>query len=265
MVRHNIISGRDLSEDTILYRILTLPTLLILLECNRLDLRRICEWEDPGEVWVKHWFGKEDWTTVLDENGLTKAEAYNFYGLCLTRLKDSDALWRIYSPDKQSVCIATTVGRIKKLLETQQQSIEGCIGNVIYNPKVLDNHLLSQLFTGEVYSKEIKELGKFAQALIKRESFQHEAETRLIICDEKHSNIDEVSRKQKSFLSIKVEDVGMLISEMIVDPRAEEWYYQLIKAIGEKSGITVTRSQLYTPEYDRFNVSVDVKVKTRKL
>ena len=72
MVRNNIIIGRDLSEDTVLYRIVTLPTLLILLECNRLDLRRICEWEDPGEVWVKSWFSKDDWTTVLDENGLTK-------------------------------------------------------------------------------------------------------------------------------------------------------------------------------------------------
>ena len=163
------------------------------------------------------------------------------------------------------MCIATSIGRIKKVIENQQESIEGCIGNVIYNPQVLDNHLLSQLFTGEVCSKEIKELGKFAQALVIRESFQHEAETRLIICDETHSNIDEVSRKQKSFLSIKVEDVGILISEMIVDPRAEEWYYQLIKAIGEKSGIAVSRSQLYTSEYDRFKVSVDVKVETRKL
>lgn len=247
---NNLIVGENLHDETKLYRIMTLPAFLNLMEVDKLDLRRICEWDDPYEVWTKSWFPEKDWSE--------KRDTYNFYGFCMTRCIDSDALWRIYSPDKQGICISTTVGRIKSFLQQIDMPIECCIADIIYNPLEAEKFILGKIYGQNTVGNKLNQFGPFLQALIKRKAFIHEQETRLIIWDKENNNTEPLNHNQKSFLSIKNNNAIHLIDEIILDPSAEAWYVNLLQDLCSKHHIKVSKSNLYTPEYDRLKISVQV-------
>lgn len=68
-------------------------------------LTNIEKWEDPLETALLK-------ASVIDENGkLIKplsSPGKDIYGQCLSKERDSDAWWHIFSPNKEGVTISTT-------------------------------------------------------------------------------------------------------------------------------------------------------------
>ena len=227
--------------DTTLYRVMTLPTLIALLECNNFELRRICEWEDPYEVYCKL-LNSEAWESD-DGTGrsVTNKQSYNFYGMCFSE-RETDALWRIYSGNKQSICIVTNPDLVKNTLIDINPDTKGFIGKVIYDTKRWDSYEFNRNFN--IIDEELHKLIPYSHCLIKRDEFSHENEVRLIVWDKEYTNVDK-NYVQKSFLSIKNQTIKNIIKEVLLDPRVEDWYVDIISEYLKKYGIICKKSALY--------------------
>lgn len=125
-------------------------------------------WEDPLE---KAYFSEYIiQNSKLDKSGnnqdggnlkyiLEYIVSLNTYALCWTRLEESDALWRIYSDNNQSVRIAVE--------ESSLNGISGCVLNQVqYKNLPEDENLLDYSY--------------YDLISMKRKAFKHEEEIRLI-------------------------------------------------------------------------------------
>ena len=104
------------SKEEYVYRFLPLRYFLQLLDNRSLFFPRVSTWEDPYELFLfKQRF--------IDKKGMpinVFSQSENIFGQCWTTQRDSDALWRIYSPSLMSVRIKTTISRIKSFIEQNQ-------------------------------------------------------------------------------------------------------------------------------------------------
>jgi hypothetical protein len=102
----------------------------------------------------------------------------NFYGQCWTELKESDAIWRIYSPDKNGVKVKTTIGKLLKSLVKATSNGECFIGRVSYlKDASLKNKLEDKLW---LLDEAALPRGRANTLLFKRTEFSHENEVRLL-------------------------------------------------------------------------------------
>uniref|UniRef100_UPI002F423519 hypothetical protein n=1 Tax=Vallitalea guaymasensis TaxID=1185412 RepID=UPI002F423519 len=96
---------------------------------------------------------------------------------------------------------------------------------------------------------DIKNLQNYEPYLLKRDSFKHENEVRLLI------DYKDIKEKDKGihekYYNLKL-DVNKLLDEVIVDPRAEDWFYSMVKSYCKKNGINnVTKSKLYEDNFEK--------------
>jgi len=79
-------------------------------------------WDDPFENFILKGLGRLS-------NGMTVSLGMRdfLYGQCWTLHRESDAMWRIYSPDKNGVKVRTT---IKKLFESLYNAIPSRLRDV---------------------------------------------------------------------------------------------------------------------------------------
>lgn len=94
----------NINENDSLYRYISLAQFLSLVENEELLLKKITLWEDTWEGLDKQIPRRKD-DGGLEYPHTTLADSV--VGQCWTYEKDSDAMWRIYSPDKQGVMIET--------------------------------------------------------------------------------------------------------------------------------------------------------------
>jgi hypothetical protein len=162
-----------------------------------------------------------------------------FYGQCWSMLKESDAMWRIYSPDKNGVKVRTTVGKLFDSLCGAQEKVEGeCfIGKVSYKKDV---ELRKRLQNREWLSQEIiNSTSQATSLLFKRVEFEHEAEIRLLYLSPFPAT-DNLFRYSLNPLEI--------FDEIQFDPRLSNGVYQAYKYyLEEKIGFhnPITQSELY--------------------
>jgi len=218
-----------LDADTPIYRFLSFPALMTMLEKSTMPLRKVTEWEDVWELPMRHLAG------IKDEDLEEKLKGYKVYGISWTRLLDSDALWRIYSQDRMGVCISSTVGLLKKAVIKRNTAINACIAEIVYDDEA--NFILSELF-GRKYSQIYP--APYTGACIKRPAFSHEQEVRFMV------HATEVSKPTPSFFYVQNIDARNFIKEIIFDPRAEEWYVATMSAYLQRFKISCRKSSLYT-------------------
>lgn len=120
-----------LVETTQLYRYMTFNQFVSLVEQRKFYLTRIQNWEDTWElpsfsIPTKIETGEITYDSKMGEKYL--------YGSCWTRLGESDAMWRIYAPQRDGIMIKTTV----KKFETLEQLSNGYISTVYYYNDLLD-------------------------------------------------------------------------------------------------------------------------------
>jgi hypothetical protein len=223
-----------------IYRYIPYERCLELILNKELFIPQVRAWEDPYENWlVKASFHVGD-TRTSYRDFLT-----SYYGQCWTISCDSDAYWRIYSPDRNSVKIRSS---ISKLLSTKVKSqaldsfsiINKHIGQVFYltNNQIIKWVEQERGKSGLITSEILRE-----SQFIKRHEFKHEKEIRLIITYSPDRAINDESINHL-FLQIEPND---FIDEITFDPRIPKNEFILRSKVISQLGFKnrVRRSTLY--------------------
>jgi hypothetical protein len=226
--RTKINYSEEINENTELYRYMGLSQFMSLIENRETYLTQIKKWEDP-------------WEGVLDKiphfgtdgNKLTNVGLNFMYGQCWTRYDESDALWRIYSPNKEGLLVKTTA----KKFSLYENIHLGYLGYVHYFKNF-----------GEIdLKKDYKP--PYMGCLLKRKAFQHEGEIRLIV---HYDNIDdsvETKKYDMPKINIKVNPFDF-IEDIVIDPRSSDWFVQSIFKYCYRAGFNIIprKSALYSEE-----------------
>ena len=225
----------SLDPETYLYRIFGIERLFQLFETKKNVLVHPSKWDDPFENFI---------LSGLVEIASGEKGQFGFkdhvFGQCWTTKRESDAMWRIYSPEKNGVRVRA---RVKSLIqglracESSFADISCFVGKVSYLPqnklKDLDINVLDSSGKG------------IAQTLLyKRTEFSHEKEVRLIYSmPNPPSNIPKIF--SYGF------DASSVLDEITFDPRIDErmsdvYTHSLVNVYGfpKKS---INTSRLYTP------------------
>lgn len=181
-IRGNIIG--KIKENTKIYRIFPRKRFLQLFQENRNALVLPTKWEDPFE----NVFLKADVVSATGEKGRFDFHD-DVYGQCWTLEAASDAMWQIYSREKDSVRVRTTVGKLLASLcdlHTEWAHVSCFIGRVEYLTE-------AKLRTfGRTVFKTFPPSEAVARSLlVKRRAYRHENEVRIICIqpsDTKHLN-----------------------------------------------------------------------------
>lgn len=242
MSHNNYINLPDEMLDTPIYRIMPIHRFLQLLEGKKLTLVRPKKWDDPFEnVLLNSSFQMSDGKTV------TIAARDYVYGQCWTLHSETDAMWRIYSHNKDGVRVSTTPRKLLTALETIEpkfHNIKCFIGKVEY---ICEDQLEEKL--RNVYLFDTNGSGIAESLLYKRVEFAHENEIRLIYsADESSANSD--------IFEFNV-NPNELLDTVLFDPRMEknlrQAYVLAINAIGCSAKIET--SKLYdTPKIIKIDI-----------
>ncbi|WP_444894942.1 DUF2971 domain-containing protein [Microbulbifer sp. SSSA005] len=227
---------KEIDLDKYIYRIISLERLLELFATNENTLVKPELWDDTFENFILK-------RKVKQETGEIKEfDLHNYiFGQCWTLASSSDAMWRIYSPNKDGIRIRVKVRDLISSLHDAQSSkwpkdMTCCIGKVEY---LSEDKLMER--ANSTFSGNGIEVGKiFGSLLLKRKAFEHENEVRLLYQNWETEKPGEIYR-------YKINPHN-LISQIMIDPRRKEREFStlkkiIIKATGYKGDIK--RSLLY--------------------
>lgn len=242
---HYLHLGR-LRMGSSVYRYVSLADLFRMFDTKQNGLRRPGSWKDPFENFMLN---------AYIENGTAEPDRFEWrdrvFAQCWTVERDSDAMWQIFCKDPDTtpgVRIRTTIGKLGSSLASALQFGErqmAYIGRVQY---LRDHELMpraEELFHGGVDPRRVAE-----SLLIKRRSFRHEREVRL------------VTRAlwleaEGDFLNYSI-DPHALIDSIIIDPRvSRERQLRLKEEIRDRTGYRgeLLWSVLYdAPSYLRLHI-----------
>ena len=217
-----------------IYRIISIKRLFELFEMNKNILVHPSLWDDPYENLILK-------SKVRSNAGEIVNYRFhkNFYGQCWSLHRASDAMWRIYSPDKRGIRIKTTPNKLLSSLYqggAEDPSRSCVIGKVRY---LSEKRLLG--FGNSIYKNgSLSKDNLFHSLLVKRLAFKHEREVRLMYYD-----LHDSERSKKFSYYFNPHEV---IDQLMIDPRLtkEEAFNiksELIKVTGYEGPIK--RSLLY--------------------
>jgi hypothetical protein len=229
-----------------LYRIFSVERMFELLERSELVLVRPKLWEDPFENFLLRCNLELDTGERID----LRNEERQFYGQCWSLKRESDAMWRIYSPQKNGVKIKVRSGNLLSCLYPDSGDnfigLKAWIGKVSYhNQKVIEQMVRDpRWFKDKLLDTSGRE--PVETLLFKRFEFSHEKEVRIIFRD-----IDEGNGNDLVKFRI---DPFELIEEIIFDPRMSPFLVEAYKGRLKEIGFPgkVDQSSLY--KVPRFNV-----------
>ena len=221
-----------------IYRVFPLKRIKNILKSGKNGLVWPSEWEDPFENFLLE-------SKVMiqpDEYASLKSIASSWYGQCWTKKSESDAIWRIYSQNKDGVKVKTT---IKKLFSTIYEAndkfrqLKYFIGHVEYEDEADIIKFLNNIsFTGFAMGGQSNQFAK--TLLIKRKEFAHEDEVRILHND---ANKKHTGNKVVEFPF----DFNNLIEEVVLDPRLKTHEFQSseseLKTLG--CAVPISQSSLY--------------------
>jgi len=227
---------RNKDLDRRIYRIISVERLLELFSTRKNTLVKPRKWNDPYENFI-----------LRSKVRLTSGEIveYNFhehfYGQCWTLHRASDAMWRIYSPNKNGIRIRTTIRQLLESLYMSQSDLPDVkcyLGRVLYlnEKKLLD-------YANHIFDDDGVEVGSlFKSLLVKRLAFEHESEIRLL-----YYNLGEENSKNELY-SYDI-NPNKLISQIMLDPRLSSIESEELKIrLKEMTGFEgkIKRSLLYS-------------------
>lgn len=196
------------------------------------------KWDDPFE----NFFFKARVEISPTEAATLEDLAKGWYGQCWTTNEDTDALWRIYSHDKDGVKVRTTVRKLfENLVSTggEFSRLQFFVGKVEYLEPVEIVSLMSKLTFQDISFGGTND--RFAKLLcLKRTAFQHESEVRILFNDAEKSNVS------KDVFLYPL-DANSVFDEVVLDPRLNDGdvgqMTQAIEAAGCK--LPIKQSELY--------------------
>lgn len=231
----NYLNMRDGDEDRQIYRIISMTRLYELFASRENVLVRPSKWEDPFENFILNADAQ------LTDGTIVRFGFNNdFYGQCWTLTAKSDAMWRIYSPQKESVRIRTTVKKLAKSLSAglnDRVHEHAFVGKVLY---LRDKPLLD--FANKVFADGLDPVALAKTLLVKRNAFTHEKEVRLLY-------LEKEDRPEQDVFRYSI-DPHAMIDQIMIDPRLSKHKVEALKQeIKGKTGFTgaIKRSLLYAP------------------
>jgi hypothetical protein len=231
-------NGIDIVDwDAAIYRVFHLKWFMELLKTKRNGLVRPSKWDDPFEnFFLKSYAEDSDGKRISFES-----LANDWYGQCWTENKDSDAMWRIYSANKDGIRVSTTIRKLfASFYDTadKKASLKYYIGKVKYRSRAdIENFLRKTSFSKIMMGKPTR---GFAEMLcIKRLEFDHENEVRLLYC-----NCNEKASKEVEVFPF---DPDTIIDEVALDPRLSKENFDRQKALirSHPYSFRITQSDLY--------------------
>lgn len=231
MIERNILSvTNNINENDHLYRYISLAQFISLVENQKLFLKKVKSWDDT-------WEAPDDQLPVIMDDGSERyAESLivtSTVGQCWTYEKDSDAMWRIYSPDRQGIMIETDVGSFYEIANLNR----AVLAKVIYFNK--NNYIEKRYEIAN--NKSYRYAGDMA---LKREAFKHENEVRLLVCLQGYTEITNPWDIPVLGFSI---DLNLFIKSVTFDPRSNEWFVDTMMKYCESKGLVcpIKKSTLY--------------------
>jgi hypothetical protein len=228
----NYLNLEDTNLDTPIYRIMSIFRILQMLQSRSLSLVKPKLWDDPYENW------KLSSEFLYDDEKVTFAARDSVYGQCWTWHQETDAIWRIYSAQKDGVRISTTPRRLFESLKVIDQTwweVRCFIGQVAY-------HTLDELQTklDEIPFMTQDVTAEARSLLYKRVEFDHESEVRVIyVADDQSTGPDH--------LLFQIDPMA-LFDEFTFDPRMDDVlvdaYALAIKNAGVRPNL-ISKSTFY--------------------
>lgn len=232
----NYIKFNEADLEKKIYRVFSVARFFEILATNQNTLVRPAKWDDPFENFILR--------STANYQGRTVHFDFkdHLYGQCWTLHKESDAMWRIYSQQKDGLTVQSTV---KKLLESLAASVGAIariscfIGRVQYRP---ETDLVGMVKNQELMREDVMDPSGSGQAwtlMWKREEFSHEEEVRLV-----YFNHDKTYTSD--FFSYHIEPLD-LFENVVFDPRISPEIYEVFRVHLENLGFSgrVSRSSLY--------------------
>jgi len=221
----------SLTDNTKIYRYIDLSQFLSFIETKKTFLTKVSDWPDPWEL-------PSNQIPIQRDGGKLEYPLHShmddMYGQCWTLEGYSDALWRIYSQQNEGIMLQTSVKKFKLMEKIKF----GMVAPVIYF-----DDLLKTL-------NDIKEINWpqnfFIEGFLKRKAFEHEKEVRILTSNDKMC----IGTRIKSCKRIEI-DLNPIdfIEDVIIDPRASDWYVSTIKNYCKRAGFKFIpeKSDLYFP------------------
>jgi hypothetical protein len=225
-------------DETVVWRYMNLEKLLGLLCERSLFLCRLDGFRDPWEGrWPKSAMdsARANWGKLAEDFlSLSKWLRTALFVNCWhANEHESAALWEIYSGNA-GLAIKSTCGRLKSAIKTDKTFFLGEVNYCDYSH--CDIPVSSNMLTF---------------AFLKRKSFEHEREVRVLICDfpDDGSKVD-CSKAPEAAENVWLPvDVQAMIETLYISPTAPPWYLpyvcELLTNFG-LPGIRVENSQLYS-------------------
>jgi len=224
------------------FRFISFDYLLQMINESSNYLVKTSLWEDSYENFMSKENIKYRGKTV-NLKGITD----RMYGQCWASRMTSDALWRIYSPDKKGVRIRTTLNKLNLVVEENRARGAFQLGRVrYYSQGVMEESLRS---LPEISKTQLVELINRSY-FVKRTSFSHESEYRLLYFADKR----ETDTVVKSFQI----DPYSFIDNIYFDPRADKSYVDRCTKI-LVDAFSFPESRIYKSQLYSFK-PLDIKV-----
>ena len=132
---------------------------------------------------------------------------------------ESDAMWKLYSSNKQSIAVQSTIGRLKRCFNKTAKRIRiGAVEYVDFETWEPNNRFFN-----------IGEPNILKTFFLKREGFEHEKEIRAI------TNIAYNKHKQEKGILVAI-DLNELVETIVISPISEDWFFNLVENIIKKYG-----------------------------
>lgn len=240
--------------DKPIYRIFKLEYLLNALKNNVNVLVRPKKWEDPFENFYLNLLQKYENIDKKTEAKKKEIEDFrksvedNVFCQCWTSAKNSDAMWRIYSPNKDGICVSSTPRKLIEAIEHKgrENHLSLAIGAVRYCSAKEIRLKKYESIENVGLQEWIKNI-YFDSLLTKRIEFKHEEEIRIIF--DYITRPDDCRIIEDSDLIELPCDWNSCLDEIILDPRIDSYSEKnLINIISIFSGkIKISKSDLYNP------------------
>lgn len=211
----------NIDKSGYVYKYIPLKYVLYMISNKTLILRKVSDWEDPYE----NFFLKSNFYTdndfyekiLVDTNFIRE----RMYGQSWTQLKESDAMWRIYSKytnskenseknlEEIAIQVKIKVDDLFKIVYTDDSCMATTsIGKVEYKSDFEIDQWIKNI--GNLDTSQILEYAK-ESLLIKRPPFKHEEEVRLLVMKSTEEQCEE-------FLTFQIKNINVF-DKFVLDPR----------------------------------------------
>ena len=237
----NIIRILPTELDTPIYRVFTKHWLFEALKDSKNTLVKPKLWDDPFENFIFNSVAHTKSGTGVHFSTIRE----NYYGQCWTlSSEESDALWRIYSPNKDGFRIKST---IRKLFDTFYDTkhkwamLAFFVGKIDYQKEIDIRRFFENPDNLEQFVFDTSGNGQVETLLIKRMEFKHENELRLIFSA--HKDWYDISIDTYDFPI----DINLHYEEILADPRMDNGDYNNVVRELKNLGYvnSIEKSNLY--------------------